>query len=183
MNMASVTSRQVMKNGMPYEICLCIDPETKHTAEFLKDQITSAIKSMSSRSRWLRFASPLNRLSDKQLDYLTNLDGKNRMAWCALIHEKNQEKGIGLSRYVKLTEENNVAEFAVTVVDEFQGQGVGYALLKKLIRSAMDNGITILRGYLHPDNKRMLALCKRLSASISIENTVCIKADIPVSGD
>ncbi len=180
--MKNVTSGLVMKNGTPYEIHLCVEPETEHTPEFLKGQIVNAMRSMSAQSRWLRFASPARKLSDKQLDYLTDLDGKNRMAWCALIREKNQERGIGLSRYVKLAEENNIAEFAVTVVDEFQNQGVGYALLKKLIGSAGDNGIAILRGYIHPGNKRMLSLCRRLSASIRVKGTACIEADIPVSG-
>ena len=179
--MKNMTSGLVMKNGTPYEIHLCVEPETGHTPEFLKGQITNAMRSMSTWSRWLRFASPARKLSDKQLDYLTTLDGKNRIAWCALIREKNRERGIGLSRYAKLTGENDIAEFAVTVVDEFQNQGVGYALLKKLIGSARDNGIAILRGYIQPGNKRMLSLCRRLRASISAEDTDCIKADIPVS--
>ncbi len=176
--MKNVTSGLVMKNGTPYEIHLCVEPETGHTLEFLKGQIVNAMRGMSTWSHWLRFASPARKLSGKQLDYLATLDGKNRVAWCALIREKNRERGIGLSRYVRLTGENNIAEFAVTVVDEFQNQ---YALLKKLIGSARDNGIAILRGYIQPGNKRMLSLCRRLSASISAEDTACIKADIPVS--
>lgn len=121
---------------------------------------------MSGRSRWLRFASAVKELSDTQLDYLTDLDGKNRVAWCAATNTGNHPGGIGLARYIRLGDEPDVAEFAVSVVDEFQDQGVGYTLLKSLCESAKSNGIHTLRGYVLPQNKRMLRLAKHLRAAI-----------------
>lgn len=149
-----------MKNGTSYLIQLCVEPDTKHTSAFLKDQIATAFKSLSSHSRMTRFAAPINRLTNKQLDYLTDLDGKDRVAWCAYRIAEGKEIGLGLGRYMKLPKEEKVAEFAITVVDGYQGQGVGYQLLTKLIESAKDNGLHKLRGYVMKDNKPMLALCK-----------------------
>lgn len=170
-----------MKNGTPYRIQLCIEPETQHTPEFLKDQIAKALESLSSQSRWQRFASPMNHLSEAQLDYLANLDGKDRVAWCASICTENNERGIGLARYMKLTDEDNVAEFAITVVDEFQGQGIGYELLKKLIETARGNYLEILRGYILSSNKHMLSLCERFDASLHQEDFSLIRADIVIA--
>ena len=170
-----------MKDGSSYAIGLCVEPETEHTPEFLKVQIMNAIDCMSSQSRQLRFASPMKSLSDKQLDYLSNLDGKDRLAWCASIRTDTEERGIGLARYVKLADENDVAEFALAVVDEYQEQGIGYELLKKLIESARINGLKILRGFILPCNIHMLSLCRRFDASFHSDDSFYVIADIPIT--
>jgi GNAT superfamily N-acetyltransferase len=169
-----------MENGTSYRIQACVEPGTRHTKEFLKSQIACAIEGMSGKSLRQRFASSVNKLSEKQLDYLTSLDGKDKVAWCASIGSDKAERGIGIARYVKLPNEENVAEFAVTVVDEFQRQGIGYELLKKLIELAGNNGIKILRGYVLSGNEHMLSLCRRLGAHTYSEDWSFVIADIPV---
>jgi acetyltransferase len=169
-----------MKNGNPYRLSLCIEREGRHNPAYLREQISSGVERLSSQSRWQRFASPINKLSDRQLDYLTNLDGVDRVACCAYTQTDEGERGIGLARYVRLANENNIAEFAMTVVDEFQGQSIGYALLNKLIETAGDNSIQILRGMVLPSNRPMLSLCKRFNAKISQDDSF-LRADITVS--
>lgn len=172
--------KKLMKNGTPYKIHPCVEPDLQCTPQHLREQIREALKCMSTQSRWQRFASPVHELSEKQLDYLTNLDGRDRVAWCALTIQDDKYRGIGLSRYIRLPDEAEVAEFAVTVVDEFQGQGIGRALLEGLIESAQENGIKVLRGYVLTGNKKMLELCKRLQATDSLEDTF-VRVDIPVT--
>lgn len=155
-----------MASGTPYVARLCTEFEVKR----LRDEINKGFKRMSRQSRWLRFASAVAELSDSQLNHLTDLDGSNRVAWCAATTADTQEQGIGLARYLRLDDEPDVAEFAVTVIDEFQGQGVGATLLEKLLESARDNGIRVLRGYVLPHNERMLGLCRHLQAQIQEEN-------------
>ena len=113
------------------------------------------------------------------LDYLADLDGQNRIAWCAVITGDEDYRGIGLARLCRLPEETGVAEFAVTVIDEFQSQGVGRTLLEQLIASAAKADIRVLRGYVLPSNKKMLKLCKQLQASTTPEESF-IRADIQV---
>ena len=134
---------------------------------------------MSAQSRWQRFASAVHELSEAHLNQLTNLDGRDRVAWCAVIARSDKSRGIGLARYIRLFDETGTAEFAVTVIDEFQGQGIGMTLLKQLIESAQENDINALRGYIIPSNKGMLEMCKRLKAGFSRENGF-IRADIPI---
>lgn len=135
---------------------------------------------MSPLSRWHRFAMPVHHLSEAQLAYLTSLDNTEKVAWCALVRETDTEKGIGLARYARLAEENNIAEFAVTVIDEFQGQGVGYRLLSKLIESASRNHIEMLRGYILPGNHRMIALSRHFNATFIPGDPVFVVAEIPI---
>ncbi len=169
-----------MKDGTPYEVVLCAEPGSGCSREMLREQIVHAVKNMSTRSLWQRFASPVHELTEAQLDYLTNLDGHDRVAWCAAVVKDGQEVGIALSRYIKLPGEHGVAEFAVTVVDEYQEQGVGTLLLTRLMVSASENGVKVLRGYVQPGNKRMLALCRHFNAVTEWEeSSVRVDIDIP----
>ena len=171
---------KLMKNGGAYQIHPCIDASLNFTSELWRAQIKQAMKTMSTQSLWHRFATGINELSDEQLDYLTDIDGKDRVAWCAVIYQDNELRGIGVSRYIKLDVETDTAEFAVTVIDEFQGQGVGRALFDQLIDSAKDNGIRCLRGYILPGNQAMLALCKQKQAKIQPEDKM-LRVEIPLT--
>lgn len=168
-----------MNNGLAYEIRPCVDPEAHFTAQDWKAEIRKGLAGLSTESRWQRFATGAGRLSERQLDYLTDVDGHDRVAWCAVIAQDGGYRGIGVSRFVRLEGEAAVAEFAVTVIDEFQGQGVGRALLAQLLESARNNGMRRLRGHVLPSNRRMLALCRELRAVITPADGF-LRADIPV---
>jgi GNAT superfamily N-acetyltransferase len=180
--MSDTNPARVMQSGIPYEIHSCQDPVFQLTPDHLREEICNAFKCLSARSRWHRFATPINKLSEKQLDLLTDLDGKNRVALCAVIHRENTYRGIGLARYIRLPEADAIAEFAVTVLDEFQGQGIGRAMLEQLIRTARINGFKVLRGYVLPGNRGMLKLCRQLHASIAYEDAFA-RVDIAVPAD
>ena len=62
------------------------------------------------------------------------------------------------ARYVRLKQTPSIAELAVTVVDEFQGRGVGSFLVSATALAAHRNGIDLLRAHLLTDNHRMLAV-------------------------
>jgi len=87
--------------------------------------------------------------------------------------------GAGIARYVRLQEESDIAEFAITIVDAWQGRGLGAILLERLIESARENGIRILRGYVLPGNSAMIRLGKRFDAQIEYEDSV-LRVDITV---
>jgi len=44
--------------------------------------------------------------------------------------------GIGVARFVRLEQDPGVAEFAITVIDEYQNRGLGTLLLKLLLKAA-----------------------------------------------
>ncbi len=56
------------------------------------------------------------------------------------------EELVGVARYVRDPDEPKQAEVAVTVQDEWQGRGVGTALLSMLARRARDNGVERFTG-------------------------------------
>ena len=54
------------------------------------------------------------------------------------------------------------AEFALLIRDEFQGQGLGTELLKRLIGFARDEKIERVTGYILPENHRMQEVARNL---------------------
>ena len=164
-----------MKNGAPYEIRPCIDPRMPFARAQLKEEIRRGLAQLTTESRWQRFASGVGELSDRQLDYLADVDGQDRVAWCAAVRQGEAFHGIGLP------DRPDIAEFAVTVIDEFQGQGVGRQLLGQLRQTAAAQGIGILRGYVLPSNQRMLRLCRQFGAEF-LEESGAVRVDIPVAG-
>ena len=62
--------------------------------------------------------------------------------------------------------EGGHAEFAIAVRPDLQRQGVGRALLEKLISFCRARQMTLLYGLVHPSNASMLALARRLGFHI-----------------
>ncbi len=65
-------------------------------------------------------------------------------------------------------------------MDAYQGKGLGRLLLGRLIDSARENGIRILRGYVLPGNSAMLGLSKRFDAVVEHADTF-LRVEIAVS--
>ena len=123
-----------------------------------KDALREGFDRLSKQSKYFRFLSAMGGLTAAQLRYLTEVDQENHHAWCAYILDGEREIGIGVARCVRLDDRPDVAEFAVTVIDEYQLLGAGKILLEKLIRLARQSGITAFMGYVHRDNTAMTSL-------------------------
>jgi acetyltransferase len=82
---------------------------------------------------------------------------------------------------VRLERDPESAEFAVTVIDEYQNRGLGKLLLDMLIRAARDNGIMTLVGYVLEDNEPMLSLLRHYGCSLSRDEGRTLKAKIITS--
>jgi RimJ/RimL family protein N-acetyltransferase len=158
---------------------LCHSSEDACDKDCIKTGIRAALGNLSEKSRKYRFAGGMNTPSDAQLDYLASLDNRDRLAWCAIAEGGNPHTGAGLARYIRLPDEPDVAEFAITIVDAWQGKGLGRILLVRLIESARDNGIRVLRGYVLPGNSAMIHLGKRFGAHIEPEDSF-LRMDIQV---
>ena len=163
----------------PAVIRLCYN-DTGEERQHLKDRIRSAC-SVTSRQKAASTGLVMSlELSEQQLDYLANLDNRARLAWCAFIEQGGEMTGIGLARYMRIKDEPGIAEFAITVVDDYQHLGLGRLLLERLIESASVAGLDILRGYVRPGNQSVLALAKKLGGTVSQEDDH-MRVDIPIA--
>lgn len=104
-------------------------------------------------SRYHRFLSAKNELTDRDLRYLTELDGSDHFAIGALMYDQDHAaQPVGIARYVRLEPGGQVAEVAVAVVDAMQGKGVGKLLLRELSDAAYARGVRRFRGCVLPSN-------------------------------
>ncbi len=131
-----------------------------------KERLRVGLAKLSPQSRYLRFHTPVVEFTEEQLRYLTEVDFKDHVAWVAIDPYAIDEPGMAVARYVRLEEDETVAEAAITVADAYQGRGVGSLLLGILARSARENGIETFRSYVLSENTPMLRIFQRLGARI-----------------
>ena len=127
-----------------------------------KDGFVEGFSRLSPRSRYLRFHTGLEELSEQQLAYLTEVDGVDHVAWVALDLDAPDRPGIGVARFVRLADEPTVAEAAVTVLDAYQGRGLGTVLLEVLAGAAVRRGVGTFRAYVLGENRTMLRVLESL---------------------
>ena len=72
------------------------------------------------------------------------------------------------------------AEFAIAIVDDYQGVGLGRLLMETLLLSAADAGLRRLIGYVLPDNTGAITLFRSLGARVSEADHGVLRAEIPL---
>jgi GNAT superfamily N-acetyltransferase len=122
--------------------------------------LAAGLARMSPESRYRRFLSPTKNLTENELRYLTEVDHYDHEALVAV--ELGSTEGIGVARYVRLEDRPEVAELAVAVTDDRQGQGVGSLLLQRLAAVARENGIRRFSALILEENRPMLSLLNEL---------------------
>ena len=114
---------------------------------------------LSVRSRRSRFMRDKNRLTEAELRFLTCIDHHDHEALGALGPDG---RGVGVARYIRDTEEPRAAELAITVVDDWQGRGVGSALLMLLADRARDEGIKRFSAVVLATNREIIEVLEGL---------------------
>ena len=99
-------------------------------------------------------------LSEEKVRYLTEIDHHDHEAIIAL--DERTGEGIGVARYVRDPQRPGVAEVAVTVIDDWQGRGLGTLLLEVLSARAREEGITTFTALMLATNQEMMDLFEAL---------------------
>ena len=127
------------------------------------------VKNLSDYSRYYRFMQPIRELSPAMLEQFTHPDYDREMALIALFSRDGQEEEIDVARYVKYPD-GRQCEFALAVADEWQGRGVGAALMRELISVARSFGLESMEGFVLTTNQPMLKLVKFLGFSSELNS-------------
>jgi acetyltransferase len=117
---------------------------------------------MSPEDLRLRFFTPVRGLTRAVAARLSQLDYDREMA---LIAER-QATALGVVHYFA-DPDNQRAEYAIAVRSDWQGRGVGYLLMTRLIEIARDRGIGELVGEVLRENEPMLQMCRELGFSVT----------------
>ena len=119
---------------------------------------------LSDASRQMRFLTRKKELSPAELRYFTDVDHHDHEALGALDHAGG--RGVGIARYVRDAEDPHAAEIAVTIIDDWQGRGLGTELLAQLSDRARQEGIRRFTALVAADNKAMAGLLRNVSAEL-----------------
>ena len=119
---------------------------------------------LSDRSRRMRFLGSKEALSAAELRYLTDVDHRDHEALGALDHARGG--GVGIARYVRDRDDPRTAEIAVTVIDDWQGRGLGTELLARLSERARQEGIGRFTAAVSADNAAMAGLLRNFGGDL-----------------
>jgi RimJ/RimL family protein N-acetyltransferase len=129
------------------------------------DALLAAVRRSSEQSRFRRFFSFRNEFSEREIRYFVDVDFQTHVALVALAEDPPEL--IGGARYIR--DASGSAEMAFTVVDHWQRQGVGAALLQHLARLASGAGLRSLQAEVLPDNQPMLKVFQRSGFPMTVE--------------
>lgn len=138
---------------------------------------------LSPESRYRRFLAPMPDLPDTMVRYLTDIDHHHHEAIIAIDEETGD--GLGVARFVRSDEPTDAAEVAVTVIDDWQGRGLGTLLLEVLSARAREEGIRTFSALMLAANDQMMDLLKALDSVHIVDRelgTVQIEMPIPEVG-
>jgi RimJ/RimL family protein N-acetyltransferase len=119
---------------------------------------------LSAHSRQMRFLTRKHELTPADLRYLTEVDHHDHEALGALNHADG--RGVGIARYVRDADDPQAAEIAVTVVDDWQGRGLGTELLTQLTGRARCEGIRRVTALVSADNAAVAGLLRNMNAEL-----------------
>jgi GNAT superfamily N-acetyltransferase len=125
------------------------------------DTLRRGFERWSPESRYARFLTPKQRLTEAELRYLCDVDQESHFALGAILEDAEESVGLGIARFIRLpTEEGEpvTAEAAIAVADEVQGQGLGRLLFMRLVAAATERGIERFRCEVLGSNQSMQTL-------------------------
>jgi GNAT superfamily N-acetyltransferase len=121
--------------------------------------LLAAVDRLGSESLYRRFFAVKRHFSDREVASFLNIDFVNHVALVAVLENDGAPVIVGGGRYVVV--QPGQAEVAFAVIDQYQGQGIGKALMRHLAAIARDAGLRELIAEVLPDNAHMLKVFER----------------------
>lgn len=124
------------------------------------DPLLAVFAGMSLASRAGRYLVGIPRLPRSMLDALTAVDCYDHVAWLASV----QRQPAGIARYIRT--EPGLAELAFEVADDYQGRGLGAALLDAITTVACVQGVRRVRATVLASNTPSRQLLGRVGVRL-----------------
>jgi RimJ/RimL family protein N-acetyltransferase len=122
--------------------------------------LARAYANLGEQSRYRRFFTVMPELPEAILKAAVEVDHTDHEALVAVPLLSTEI--VGECRFIRLPHQPDTAEVGVTVVDAWQGRGLGSALLVRLSECALKAGIEYFTAEVLAENRTMLALLPSL---------------------
>jgi RimJ/RimL family protein N-acetyltransferase len=139
-------------------------------------------KELSSKSRYLRFFAHLYELTPHQLKFFTEVDNIDHVAWGIVDVTNFGVNPAGVGRFIRLNEDQETAEVALTIVDAYQGMGLGRALIALLNLVGYKMGIRTFRYHVLPENIGILESLNPVSKRKKSDDKSVLRLDAQLIG-
>jgi RimJ/RimL family protein N-acetyltransferase len=154
---AKYSAVEVLRNGGQIEI-RSLRPDDR-------TELLAAVDRSSAQSLYRRFFAVKRGFTEQEETFFLNVDFVKHVALVAVAEEDGRPVIVGGGRYI--VSEPGKAEVAFAVVDQYQGQGVGGALMQHLAVIARGAGLQELVAEVLPDNISMLKVFEKSGLRIS----------------
>jgi RimJ/RimL family protein N-acetyltransferase len=148
---ANISVSETLRNGQRVEI--------RSQRPLDRRDLEAALARMSDESLYRRFFGARRQFSEKEAEYFLDIDFVNHVALVAVADENGKQAIVGAGRYVVV--QPGQAEVAFGVVDQYQGQGLGGALMRELVAIARHAGIRELIAEVLGSNLAMLKVFEK----------------------
>jgi GNAT superfamily N-acetyltransferase len=150
---------EVLRDGRPVEI-RALRPEDR-------DELLAAIARTSTQSLFRRFFGAKRGFTEQEIAFFLDIDFVDHVALVAVVNEGERPAIVGGGRYVVVRSET--AEVAFAVIDKYQGQGLGAALMKHLAVIARSAKIKKFIAEVLPENIPMLKVFEKSGFGLTTE--------------
>jgi RimJ/RimL family protein N-acetyltransferase len=141
--------------------------------------LADAFERLSPESRYRRFFSPVTALTERQLDYLTDVDHRDHEALVALAEDTGEL--VAVARYVRTRP--GVAEPAIVVGDDWQRRGLATQLLDALADRAREEGVETFVAPVLAENRAAIQLFEGLGGATVRHDGREVELTIPLGAE
>lgn len=124
-----------------------------------RDELNAAVGRASAQSLYRRFFAVKRSLTEREMTFFLNIDFIDHVALVAVVEEGARPTIVGGGRYVVV--QPGAAEVAFSVIDEYQGRGIGAALMRHLAAIARGAGLHEFTAEVLPGNAPMLRVFEK----------------------
>ena len=154
---AAFSTTEALPNGQRVEI-RALRPTDR-------EGMLTAVGQTSTQSLYRRFFTVRRHFSEAETSFFLNLDFVSHVALGAVAEEGGKPFIAGGGRYIVI--KPGQAEVAFAVVDQFQGQGIGGALLRHLSSLARKAGLHEFVAEVLPENAAMLKVFEKSGLKVT----------------
>jgi GNAT superfamily N-acetyltransferase len=151
MRAAEYSAMQALRDGRRVEI-RALRPDDR-------DGLIAAVGRVSTQSLYRRFFGVKRSFTEKEIAFFTQVDFVTHVALVVVAEEEGRAAIVGGGRYIVVA--SGQAEVAFAVVDQYQGQGVGAALMRHLAAIAREAGLKEFTAEVLPENAPMLKVFEK----------------------